>query len=88
MSQRLFFKIYQNGKVLQVKQTEADQISIGCDSNVDVSLSGDGILPWHALVERKEDGYVISDLGSQSGITVNKKAVVEGVLNHGESNSN
>ena len=61
-----------------------DQVSIGQSAEVEICLDGKNVLPWHALVGKREDGYFISDLGSSSGTFVNEKKVVESPLKTGD----
>lgn len=80
----IFFKIYKDGKLQGIKQMRQDQVSIGQSAEVEICLDGKNILPWHALVGKKEDGYFISDLGSSSGTFVNEKKVIESPLKTGD----
>ena len=80
----IFFKIYKEGKLQGVKQMKQDQVSIGQSAEVEICLDGKNILPWHALVGKREDGYFISDLGSSSGTFVNEKKIVESPLKTGD----
>ncbi|MDE0152057.1 MAG: AgmX/PglI C-terminal domain-containing protein [Bdellovibrionales bacterium] len=84
MSQAIFFKIYKDGKLKGVKQVRQDQASIGQSSEVEISLDGKNVLPWHALVEKRGDEYFISDLGSANGTFVNEKKIVESPLQTGD----
>lgn len=84
MSQAIFFKIYKDGKLKGIKQVRQDQASIGQSSEVEISLDGKNVLPWHALVEKRGDEYFISDLGSSAGTFVNEKKVVESPLQTGD----
>ena len=67
-----------------MKQIRQDQASIGQSPEVEVCLDGENILPWHALVEKSGDGYVISDLGSTAGTFVNERKIVETPLKTGD----
>ena len=84
MSQSIFFKIYKNNKLQGIKQVRQDQASIGQNSEVEICLKGENVLPWHALVEKREDGYFISDLGSSTGTFVNERKIVESPLKAGD----
>ena len=80
----IFFKIYKDDKLQGIKQLKQDQVSIGTNKEVEICLDGKTILPWHALVGKKEDGYFISDLGSSSGTFVNAKKIIESPLKTGD----
>ena len=84
MSQAIFFKIYKDNKLQGIKQVRQDQASIGQSSEVEICLDGKNVLPWHALVEKRGDEYVISDLGSSSGTFVNEKKIIESPLKTGD----
>lgn len=85
MSQRIFLKIYKNGSILKIQQVDSEPVAIGKSSDVEVCLDKDeSILPWHALIEKKEGEYTISDLGGALGTLVNGKKIVESSLSHGD----
>lgn len=84
MSQAIFFKIYKNNKLQGIKQINQDQVSIGHSPEVEVYLDGENILPWHALVEKRGEEYVIFDLGSSSGTFVNETKIIESPLETGD----
>ena len=41
-----------------------DQIVIGLNDDAQVSLQDDSISPIHAVIEERDTGYYLSDLGS------------------------
>lgn len=57
---------------------------IGRGSEADISLSGTEVSRRHAAIERRRDGYVITDLGSRNGTTVNRVPIGEKVLARGD----
>ena len=64
----LFLKISHQGKLLKIKPFTEDQISIG--SNEGLSLQLQGLSPWHFLIEKKGDRYILFDLGSEAGTLI------------------
>ena len=72
----VFLKILKDGKVLKMKPFTQDQISIGSGEGLNLKL--DGLSPWHVLIEKKLDRYVILDLESETGTKV------DGTLIEGE----
>ena len=84
MSEVIFLKIKKDQSFLGVKQLNTDQISIGSAGDVSVALEGEQISPWNSLIERKKEGWVITDLGSFSGTLVNGKKILEFALSPGD----
>src|SRR5688500_648852 len=72
--------------VLQVKDKvykfDKDRIVLGSLISADLRLTGDGVSPIHAVLERTEDHQgVIFDLASDTGVFINQKKVVTQKLN-------
>lgn len=82
MSSVVFLKIYKNKKLIEIKQFSENQVSIGSGSDVNLHLKNKAISPWHSLIEKRGDKYVISDLGA--GTYVNGEKIVEHDLNPGD----
>src|SRR3989338_1429907 len=60
-------------------------VMIGSLLSSQVQLQGDGVDPIHALLESKESGWLLTDLGAKSGVYVNgKKISVEILLKTGD----
>ena len=85
MSQPIFLKIYQSGKLITNKQFLLDQISIGSSADgPSVTLADPSVCFWHALIEKRGGEYHVSDLGSPTGTFVNSQPILESVLKHGD----
>lgn len=84
MKQPVFLRIYLNGKLDSVKQFSAEQIVIGSNADLQLPLVGDDISPIHAVIEERDTGYYISDLGSQTGSFRNGKKVFDEALVSGD----
>lgn len=67
MKQPVFLRVYLNDKLETVKQYTESQIVIGRNPDLQLSLLGDSISPLHAVIEERDTGYYISDLGSEGG---------------------
>jgi len=74
----------QSGSLLVVQGAEVDlgrhvmcdrPITIGRDERADLTLSDGSISRAHCMVERSEAGYVLVDLGSTNGTTLNGERV-------------
>ncbi len=67
MKQPVFLRVYLGGKLENVKQFVDSQIVIGRNADVQLTLDKEGVSPLHCVIEERDNGYYISDLGSQSG---------------------
>ncbi|WP_413585166.1 AgmX/PglI C-terminal domain-containing protein [Bdellovibrio sp. HCB274] len=67
-----------------MKQFDQDQIVIGHSEEVHVDLDGDGVSPIHCLLERRDAGYYICDLGSQTGTFKNGQAILDESIASGD----
>ncbi len=84
MKQPVFLRIYRNGKLEGVKQFAVEQIVIGKNSDVQVPLADDGVSPLHAVIEERDSGYYISDLGSQNGTLRNGEKIFDEKVESGD----
>lgn len=67
MKPPVFLRIFLNGKVENVKQFSDAQIVIGSGEESHLRLNNEAVSPVHAVIEERDAGYYISDMGSQSG---------------------
>ena len=82
---RIFLNVYFDGRLKSRNQFDLEQVSIG--SNADgpnLSLKHPSVCFWHALIEKREDKYFISDLGTPTGTFVNEQPVLESEIEHGD----
>lgn len=84
MKQPLFFRIYKNGQLAEIKQTQADQVVIGSSEDVEIAIQDSSISPIHAMVELRETGYFICDLGSQAGTQKNGQKILDESIESGD----
>jgi sigma-B regulation protein RsbU (phosphoserine phosphatase) len=64
--------------LLKGQQFRIDRTTvIGRGATADVSLADPGVSRRHASVQRQEGGWVVEDLGSANGTTVNRRRVSE-----------
>ena len=84
MPDRLVAGGEQTGSLLVVQGAEVDlgrhvmcdrPITIGRDERADLTLSDGSISRAHCMVDRSEDGYILVDLGSTNGTTLNHERV-------------
>lgn len=84
MKQPLFFRIYKNGQLSEIKQIQSTQVVLGANEDVEVSLKDESVSPIHAMVEERESGYFICDLGSSSGTKRNGESVLDAQIESGD----
>ncbi|MCK6599533.1 MAG: AgmX/PglI C-terminal domain-containing protein [Bdellovibrionaceae bacterium] len=73
----VILKVYKNNQLKEVKQFTFDQIVLGSNSEAQLCLADESISPIHCLIESRENGYFVCDLGSQSGTFKNGQAVLD-----------
>lgn len=67
-----------------MKQFDLDQIVIGHNADVSLDLESDEISPIHCLIELRDNGYYICDLGSATGTFKNGQAVLDEAISSGD----
>ncbi|MGZ3690211.1 MAG: FHA domain-containing protein, partial [Pseudobdellovibrio sp.] len=78
MNAPLFFRIYKNGQMHLVKQFVNDErIVIGQGSGVQIDLASPEVSSIHCLVEKREGGYYLCDLGSEQGTFVKGAQILD-----------
>lgn len=65
-------------------ELKSDQVTIGRDSTCELALSDSSVSRKHALIEKTEAGYQVSDLGSTNGTSVNEVRVESKALATGD----
>lgn len=84
MKQPVFLRVYLNGKLENVKQFTEEQIVIGRNADLQLTLHDDAVSPLHAVIEERDSGYYVSDLGSQNGTLKNGQKVFDEKIESGE----
>lgn len=84
MKSPVILRVFKNGQLHEVKQFDVDQIVIGHQADVQLDLAGEGISPIHCLIELRDNGYYICDLGSQTGTFKNGQAVLDDAIESGD----
>jgi len=80
----VILRVYKSNQLKEVRQFDLDQIVIGHESDVQLDLSDEAVSPIHCLIELREGGYFISDLGSKTGTYKNGQPVLDEQLNSGD----
>lgn len=78
---QVFLKFFdENARTLPV----GDFVTIGKDTQCQIILAGENVSDRHARIEKKDTGYLIRDLRSQTGTFVNDARVIEAYLQAGD----
>ena len=67
MKTPIIVRIYRNGKLETTRQFDIEQVVIGANPDAQISLPAEGVSPLHAVIEERDTGYYIVDLGSTGG---------------------
>lgn len=87
MKSTLVFRVFRNDQIVVVKQFhDLDQIVVGSDPDggVQVHLDAPEVSAIHCLVERRDSGYYISDLGSDTGTYRNGRPILDEAIETGD----
>lgn len=84
MKSPLILRIFKEGQLLEVKQFDLEQIVIGRNAEVQLDLNHDSVASIHSLIELRDNGYYICDLGSQSGTFLNGKSILDEAIASGD----
>ena len=84
MKSPIIFRVFKNNQLKEVKQFDLDQIVIGHDADVQLDLDDDAVSPIHCLIELRDTGYYICDLGSTSGTFKNGNVVLDEGIQSGD----
>lgn len=82
MSATILLRVYQNKNLIQVKQYSQDQVTIGRNADLDLVLDSDKVAPIHALIEHRDNGFYLCDLGSEFGVTLNQQKILDSNIKH------
>jgi pSer/pThr/pTyr-binding forkhead associated (FHA) protein len=80
----VFLRIYENGKLINVKQFTDEQIVIGSNDGIQLSLKGEGVYPLHACIDERDKGHYVLDLGSQMGTFKNGHKIFDEAIESGD----
>lgn len=84
MKPPILLRLFYNGKLEGVKQFADRQVVIGRNPEAQINLEDQEVSPLHALIEERDDGYFISDLGSQTGTLLNGQKVIDERIESGD----
>jgi len=84
LKEPVVLRVYLDGQLEAVKQFTGTQIVIGKNNGLQLQLSGNYIAPLHAVIEERDNGYYVSDLGSEHGVFVNGQKVLDQQVDSGD----
>ncbi|MBX3035268.1 MAG: FHA domain-containing protein, partial [Bdellovibrionaceae bacterium] len=84
MRSPVILRVFRGSQLVEVKQFDADQIVVGRQAEVQLDLQDEGVSPIHCMIELRDQGYYVCDLGSSGGTFKNGQAVLDESLNSGD----
>lgn len=84
MKSPVILRVFKGNQLIEVKQFDLDQIVIGRNADVGLDLDADDVSPIHCLIEMRDAGYYVCDLGSTTGTFKNGVAVLDEALTSGD----
>ncbi len=85
MKTPIILRIYRNGKLETTRQFDVEQVVIGANPDAQISLPAEGVSPLHAVIEERDTGYYVVDLGSTGGTFLGDKKVFDEALKSGDA---
>jgi len=80
----VILRVFKGNQLIEVKQFDQDQIVIGRNADVGLNLDADDVSSIHCLIEARDAGYYVCDLGSATGTFKNGQAVLDEILTSGD----
>lgn len=68
----------------EVYALRKEQITLGRAASNDIVIADPQVSRRHAIITRRQDGFVVADLRSTNGISINGHRVEEGLLDEGD----
>jgi TonB family protein len=81
----IILRIFKGNQLIEVKQFEADQVIFGHNAEVTVDLDDPSISAIHCLIELRDSGYYLCDMGSSSGTKKNGHPVLDEAISSGDN---
>lgn len=85
MKSPVILRIFKNGQLVEVKQFDQQQIIVGNEADVQVDLKDEAVSTIHCLIELRDSGYYVCDLGSQTGTFKNGKQILDEPVSSGDT---
>ncbi len=84
INDKVFIRVYLGSDLKEVFQSAESQIVIGSEGDAHLRLEGGDVSSVHAMIEKRQDGFYVCDLGSQGGTYKNGKQVLDEKIETGE----
>lgn len=84
MKQPIILRVFKSNQLKEVKQFDIDQIVVGSNQDSQLNLFDEAVSPIHCLIEKRDSGYYICDLGSKSGTFKNGQAILDEPVSSGD----
>ena len=84
MKAPVILRVFKGNQLKEVKQFDLDQIVIGHEADVQLDLDDESISPIHCLIELRDSGYYLCDLGSKTGTFKNGNQILDDSLQSGD----
>ncbi|PIS10607.1 MAG: FHA domain-containing protein, partial [Bdellovibrio sp. CG10_big_fil_rev_8_21_14_0_10_47_8] len=81
----IILRIFKNNQLVEVKQFELDQVVFGHDTEVSLELKDEAVSPIHCLIELRDSGYYVCDMGSSTGTKKNGKVILDEPISSGDN---
>lgn len=85
MKSPIILRIFKNNQLVEVKQFDKDQVIIGHEADVNLDSKDPAISPIHCLIELRDSGYYLCDLGSANGTFKNGNQVLDEPISSGDN---
>lgn len=77
MRSPIILRVFKGHQLKEVKQYDLEQIVIGHQADVQLDLDDPEVSPIHCMIELREDGYYLCDLGSEFGTIKNGQRILD-----------
>ena len=77
MKSPAILRVFKGHQLKEVKQFDLEQIVIGHQADVQLDLDDPEVSPIHCMIELREDGYYVCDLGSEYGTIKNGQRILD-----------
>ena len=77
MKSPAILRVFKGHQLKEVKQFDLEQIVIGHQADVQLDLDDPEVSPIHCMIELRDDGYYVCDLGSEYGTIKNGQRVLD-----------
>ncbi len=77
MKSPAILRVFKGHQLKEVKQFDLEQIVIGHQADVQLDLDDPEVSPIHCMIELRDDGYYVCDLGSEYGTIKNGQRILD-----------